>query len=173
MCAGSLSSQLSQQRCGWADQWSGTDLVTTGSTLPLSSHLEPAEQPKVVSNVCTSLADKAQDLQETCALLEEHPDSEGKERTNQMHQCGQESSPTLPPASTDHRQKVFSWIPFNYVYIFVQICKQKPLSLYFYTSLHVSSYNSFLQRPHAPTKHVFVCLHFQDGTGFARYLCGT
>lgn len=66
----------------WGGQWSDTGLVTTGSVLHLSSCSEPTEQPEVVCNVCSSLADRAQDLQDTCALLEEHPDSEEKARTN-------------------------------------------------------------------------------------------
>lgn len=105
MCAGSLSSQLSQQRCGWADQWSGTDLVTTGSTLPLSSHLESAEQLKVVSNVCTSLADKAQDLQETLLCWKSTQTQRGRKEQTKCTSVGKSQVPHchLPPQITDRK----------------------------------------------------------------------
>lgn len=99
---------------------------------------------------------------------------EGKNK-QQMPQCGQESSPTLPTASqdtTDHRLKVFSWLPFSHFHVFVQICKQKPFSLFHYASLRVctSSYNSFLQRLDAPTKTCICLLTFSGQHLFCQAL---
>lgn len=107
---------------------------------------------------------------------ERAPRLRGEEKNqHQMPQCVQESSPTLPAApqgTTDHRQKVFSWLPFKNFYIFVQISKQKSLSLYYYAFFHVwtSFCHSFLQRLDAPTETCICLLTFSGQHLFCQAL---